>query len=131
MSDEPDKPDKPRWSLALGCLCGLWCGIAGVTLGHYWGSHTRLQLQAQIRMQSADILRAKGRTVDANEIPQPFAIVGAFWGGALGWSLGWLLTALLPRRRMRTTRDYLLIGFIGLAPLCVLIVSTFGRHLLR
>jgi hypothetical protein len=131
MGDEPGKPDKPRWSYATGCLCGLWCGIVGVALGHYLGSQTQLQRQAQIREQAADILQAKGRTVESNEFPQPFAIVGAFWGGCFGWSLGWLLTAFLPRKHTRTRRDYLLIGFVGLGPLCALIVPTFGRHLLR
>jgi len=123
-----DKPNKPAlW--ALGCLLGFWCGVAGVVLGQYWGAHFRLQQQAQIRARAAEILRAKGRTVDANDtIPQPFVLVGTFWGGCIGWSFGWLLTAFIPRRRTRTRRDYLLVVVVGLLPLIASIVT---RHLLR
>jgi hypothetical protein len=132
MSDEPktDKPNKPAlW--ALGCLLGFWCGVAGVMLGQYWGAHFRLELQDKVQAQAADILRAKGRTVDAREIPRPLVIVGRFVGGALGWSFGWLLTAFLPRRRTRTMGDYLLIAFVGFSPLCCMQVATIARHLLR
>jgi hypothetical protein len=132
MSDEPktDKPNKPAlW--ALGLLLGFWCGVAGVMLGQYWGAHFRLELQAKVQAQAADILRAKGRTVDANDIPRPFVFVGRFFGGALGWGFGWLLTAFLPRRRARTMGDYLLVAVVGLLPLSVLIAPILARHLLR
>jgi hypothetical protein len=135
MSDEADKPDNPRWSLSAGCLFGLLggllCGIAGVMLGYYWGAHTHVELQEQIRAQAADILRAKGRIVDAHEIPRPFVLVGTVWGGSFGWSFGWLLTAFIPRRRTRTRRDYLLVVVVGLLPLCVLSAPILVRHLLR
>jgi hypothetical protein len=132
MSDEPktDKPNKPAlW--ALGCLLGFWCGVAGVMLGQYWGTHFRVQQQAQIQAQIADILRAKGRTVDAREMPRPFVIVGTVLGGCFGWSFGWLLTAFIPRGRTRTRRDYLLAVIVGLLPLGILIASDIARHLLR
>lgn len=98
MSDEPktDKPRKPAlW--ALSCLFGFWCRVAGTLLGHYWGAHFRLRQQLQIRMQTSDILRAKGRIVDANNIPQPFVLVGKLLGDCIGWTFGWLLTAFVPR----------------------------------
>jgi hypothetical protein len=132
MSDaKTDKPDKPAlW--ALGCLLGFWCGVAGVMLGQYWGAHTHLQLQAQVRMQSADILRAKGWTVDASDIPQPLVPVGRVYGGCFGWSFGWLLTAFIPRRRTRTRRDYLLVVVVGLLPSGVLLIAPIlYRHLIR
>jgi hypothetical protein len=126
-----DKPNKPAlW--ALGCLFGFWCGVAGVVLGQYWGAHFRVQQQAQIQAQAADILRAKGRTVDARDtIPRPFVLVGTVFGGCFGWSFGWLLTAFIPRRRPRTRRDYLLVVIVGLLPPCILIVADIARHLLR
>ena len=131
MSDaKTDNPQKPAlW--ALGCLLGFWCGVAGVMLGHYWGAHFHVKLQAQIQAQAAEILRAKGRTVDTSEIPPPFVIVGTIFGGCFGWSFGWLLTAFIPRRRTRTARDYLLVVFVGLLPLCILIAPILYRHLLR
>ncbi len=78
------------------------------------------------------MLRAKGRTVDSDLIPYPFAIVGTFWGGCFGWLFGWALTAFLPRKRIRTRRDYLSIVGIGLFPLCLFIAAApLGHHLLR
>jgi hypothetical protein len=126
------KTDKPNKSAlwALGCLLGFCCGVAGTTLGRYWGAHFLLQQQAQVRMQASDILRAKGRTVDANDIPPPFVLVGTVYGGALGWGFGWLLTAFIPRRRTRTRRDYVLVVVVGLLPLSVLIAPIIARHLL-
>jgi H+/Cl- antiporter ClcA len=132
MSDESktDKPNKPPlW--ALGCLLGFWCGVAGVMLGQYWGTHFRVQQQAQIQAQIADILRAKGRTVDARDMPRPFVIVGTVFGGCFGWSFGWLLTAFIPRGRTRSRRDYLLAVIVGLLPLGILIACDIARHLLR
>ncbi|HEV8003431.1 MAG TPA: hypothetical protein VGP63_26445 [Planctomycetaceae bacterium] len=130
-----DNPDNPRWSLSAGCLFGLlWglsCGIAGVMLGHYWGALYRVELQAQIQAQAADILRAKGRIVDSDQILRPFVLVGTVFGGCFGWSFGWLLTAFIPRRRTRTRRDYLLVVVVGLLPLCTLIAPILYRHLLR
>jgi hypothetical protein len=131
MSDEPktDKSDNPTlWS--LGCLCGLSCGIAGAMLGQYLGAHIQVERQAQIQARVAAIMRAKGQTFDG-AIPQPFVIVGTFWGGCFGWSFGWLLTAFVPRRRARTKRDYLQVVIVGLLPLCILIALTFSHHLLR
>jgi hypothetical protein len=125
-----DKPNRPAlW--ALGCLLGFWGGVAGAMLGHYWGAHFNIQRQAQIQAQAADILRAKGRTVDDRDLPRPFVIVGRIFGGCFGWSFGWLLTAFIPRGRTRTARDYLLIGLVGLLPLCTLIAPIVYRHLLR
>jgi hypothetical protein len=115
MSEEPksDKPDQRRLSYATGCLLSILCGIAGVALGWYLGAHYRVELQAQIQAQAADILRAKGRIVDERLILKPFALVWSFWGGALGWFFGWLLTAFIPCRRTRTRRDYLLVVSSG------------------
>jgi len=42
-------------------------------------------------------------------------------GCCFGWLFGWVLTAFLPRKRIRTRRDYLSIFGIGLFPLCMLI----------
>jgi hypothetical protein len=131
MSDaKTDKPSKPAlW--VLGCLLGFSCGVVGTVLGEYWGAHFHLRQQAQVQTQAADILRAKGRTVDDRDLPRPFVIVGRIVGGCFGWSFGWLLTAFIPRRRTRTRRDYLLVVVVGLLPLCVLIAPIVYRHLLR
>jgi hypothetical protein len=42
-----------------------------------------------------------------------------------------LLTVFIPRGRTRTARDYLLIGLVGLLPLCTLVAPMVYRHLLR
>jgi hypothetical protein len=133
MTDEPktDKPDQRRFSYATGCLLGFSFGILGVMLGQYLGAHTHRELQAQIQAQTADILRAKGRTVDPSELPQPFVYVGGLFGGLLGWPFGWLLAAFIPSRRTTTGRDYLLVAVIGLLPICLLQAAILCRHLLR
>jgi hypothetical protein len=64
-------------------------------------------------------LRAKGQTVDSPLWAySPALMIG---GCCFGWLFGWLLTAFLPRKRIRTRRDYLSILGIGLFPLCMLI----------
>jgi hypothetical protein len=105
------KPEQRRWSYAAGCLCGLSCGIAGTVLGRYLGEHLDAQLVAG--------LRAKGQTVDSPL--GMFSLVLSVCGACFGWLFGWLLTAFLPRKRIRTRRDYLSIFGIGLFPLCMLI----------
>ena len=74
-------------------------------------------------------MREKWQTVDSDLIPLPLVIVGTVWGGCFGWSFGWVIAAFLPRRRTRTRWDYLLIGVVGLLPLCLFIAAaTLGRH---
>jgi len=50
-----------------------------------------------------------------------FSLVLTVCGACFGWLFGWLLTAFLPRKRIRTRCDYLSILGIGLFPLCMLI----------
>ena len=106
-----DEPDKPRWSYAAGCLCGLSCGMLGTVLGRYWGTHLDAELVAR--------LRAAGHTY---EFPlRMFSLELMILGCCFGWLFGWVLTAFLPRKRLRTRGDYLLIFGVGLLPLCMLI----------
>jgi hypothetical protein len=105
------KPDKPRWSYAAGCLCGLSCGIAGTVLGRYLGEHMDTQLVARLR-------------ADGHIFESPlgmFSRILMICGACLGWLFGWALTAFLPRKRLRTRGDYLLISVVGLLPLCMVI----------
>jgi hypothetical protein len=117
-----DEPDKPRWSYAAGCLCGLSCGIAGTVLGRYLGDRMDVQLFAR--------LRADGQTV--NSTLGVFGPVLMVCGACFGWLCGWVLTAFLPRKRLRTRGDYLTIFGVGLLPLCtliaLLIVGLAVRH---
>jgi drug/metabolite transporter (DMT)-like permease len=116
------KPDRRRWSYATGCICGLLCGIAGTVLGRYLGDSLDARLIAR--------LRADGHTFESPL--RLFSLALMVGGACLGWLVGWLLTAFLPRKRLRTRGDYFLILVVGLLPLCMLIaLLIFGmavRH---
>jgi uncharacterized membrane protein YeaQ/YmgE (transglycosylase-associated protein family) len=106
-----DEPDKRRWSYAAGCLSGLLGGIAGTVLGRYLGEHIDAQLVAR--------LRADGHLFESPL--RLFSLILGVCGACCGWLFGWLLTAFLPRKRLRTRGDYLLISVVGLSPICLLI----------
>jgi hypothetical protein len=107
MHEQPTthKPDYPRWSVGLGSLAGILCGIAGAVIGGCWG--VRLDDEQHAYM------------VD-DWLPQ-WTFFWSFADGFSGWLIGWLLTALLPRKRRRTLRDYLTILVCGLLPPCAII----------
>jgi hypothetical protein len=105
------EPEQRRWSYAAGCLCGLSCGIAGTVLGRYLGEHMDAQLVAR--------LRADGHTFESPL--GMFSRILMILGCCSGWLFGWALTAFLPRKCIRTRRDYFSIFGIGLFPLCMLI----------
>jgi hypothetical protein len=90
------KPDHPRWSVELGLLSGVLCGIVGAIIGGYWGVHLDNEEHAY--------------RID-DWLPQ----WTFFWSFADGY-LGWLLGALLFRMGRRTLGDYVTILVCGLLP---------------
>jgi H+/Cl- antiporter ClcA len=79
--------------------------------------------------QLAAGLRTQGHIVDSPL--RMYGLILMVCGACFGWFFGWLLTAFLPRKRLRTRSDYVLISIVGVLPVCMVIALLVSAMAIR